>query len=81
MCLSGFCFGGWWLIPIVMMIFCMIICFLLFRCHGSRSCWVYFDKPVSHKDTETPIELLKKRYAMGELTSEEFGKIKRDIQN
>ena len=81
MCLSGFCFGGWWIVPIVLMIFLMIICFLLFRRHGFRLCMGYFDKLVGQKDTETPIELLKKRYAKGEITSEEFGKIKRDMQN
>jgi len=81
MCLLGFCFGGWWLIPIVMMIFCMVVCFLPFRRLGSRSCWGYFDKHVSQKDSETSMELLKKRYVKGEIASEEFEKIKRDIQN
>jgi len=45
------------------------------------SCGCYFDKPIGLKDTETPIEIIKKRYAKGEITSEEFEKIKRDIQN
>jgi len=65
----------------IVMIFCMIICFLPYRRHCFGSCWGYFDKSIGQNDIETPIELLKKRYAKGEITSQEFEKIKREIQN
>ncbi len=31
--------------------------------------------------TETPLEILKKRYAKGDITKEQFEQIKKDLQN
>jgi putative membrane protein len=33
-----------------------------------------------HKDSETPLDILKKRYAKGEISKEEFEAIKKDLE-
>ncbi|WP_407672316.1 SHOCT domain-containing protein [Noviherbaspirillum pedocola] len=39
------------------------------------------DRPASRfQNLETPLDILKKRYARGELTREEFEQMKQDIQ-
>jgi putative membrane protein len=45
----------------------------------------WFTRGVGSKDDgrlpgETPLEILKKRYARGEITKEEFEKIKKDLE-
>ena len=77
---TGFCFGGWWVIPIIMIIFCAAICFFFRRRNSGICCSDYPDRQEGRKNSESPLEVLKKRYANGEITSEEYEKIKRDIQ-
>ncbi len=38
------------------------------------------DKKISGDVTETPMNILKKRYAKGELTKEEFDRMKKDLE-
>nr|WKN38625.1 SHOCT domain-containing protein [Tunicatimonas sp. TK19036] len=45
--------------------------------------WIFltpWDLPGQRIRKETPLNLLKKRYAKGEITKEEFEEIKRDLQ-
>ncbi|UCH44483.1 MAG: SHOCT domain-containing protein [Nitrospiraceae bacterium] len=67
---------GWWIFPFLMIVVMLIICFLLFRRKGGMSSWCDFGE---QKDAETPLDILKKRYAKGEITKEEFEKIKKDL--
>ncbi len=64
-------FHWWWLIPVAM----MILCFLMMR---GRSCWVT-GWPRSRHESDSAREILDKRYALGELSKEEYEEKKKDI--
>ena len=67
---------GWWIFPLVMIVVMLIICFRLFGRRGGMSSWCGFGE---QKDAETPLDILKKRYAKGEISKEEFETIKKDL--
>ncbi len=64
-------FHWWWLIPIAM----MVLCFLVMR--GRGGCMVR--KYRSPRSGESAREILDKRYALGELSKEEYEEKKRAI--
>ena len=69
-----FGWGGWgmfpMIMPITMLIVALIIIYLLVGRGESQS-----------RDSESAIEILKKRYARGEITKEEFEQIRKDLEN
>ena len=70
--------SGGWLWMALMMIFAaaviVVVVFLLVRTF-------YENKTGSNQLTEPPLDIVKRRYAAGEITAEEFEKIKRDIES
>ncbi len=72
--------GGWWIIPVICMLL-MFFFFMMFRRGGFRPPWSQnSDRHHSEgKDSETAIDILKKRYAKGEITKEEFEQMKKDL--
>ena len=68
--------GGGWLWMALMMIFAavviVVVVFLLVRPF-------YENRASSNQLTESPLDIAKRRYAAGEITSEEFERIKRDL--
>jgi putative membrane protein len=76
---ENFGFGGWWIFPIICMI--VMFFFMMFRRGGIRPPWGQnSDRHQGEsKDSETPIDILKKRYAKGEITKEEFDQMKKDL--
>ena len=77
---ENFGMGGWWIIPVICMLL-MFFFFMMFRRGGFRPPWGQnSDRHHSEsKDSETPIDILKKRYAKGEITKEEFDQMKKDL--
>lgn len=80
-----FWWGGWWIFPIVMpvvmVIVMLIVLSFVFGQGGWRPPW-WWDarrRPPHDSDAETAIEILKKRYARGEITKEEFERMKQDL--
>ena len=75
------CFwGGMWVFPFGMLILMFIMAFLV--CGGGAR---RFFGHATHSfrgggSRETPLEILQRRYAMGEITKEEFERIRNDLQ-
>ncbi len=75
-----FGWGGMWMFPSFFIILMLVVIYLIFGRGGCRPPWqdsgrYYGEK----KDNETPLDILKKRYARGEISKEEFEQIKKDI--
>lgn len=73
--------SGMWIFPMIMMIVILLIVFGIFGRRGFRPPWMQ-DSDRHHRespDSETPLEILKKRYAKGEITKEEFDQMKKDL--
>ena len=74
-------FGWWWIVPVAM----IVLCFFMMRGRvGCMMCW-----PSSRRNTGTNAigasdsaqEILKKRYALGEISKEEYEDKRNDIEN
>ena len=82
-----FWWGGWWMFPVVMPLVMVVVLvamlYLVFGRGGFKPpWWSDADRPSSHpKDPETAIEVLKKRYAKGEITREELEQTRKDLLN
>ena len=74
-------FNGWIIFPIIMCIVMVIFFFLRSGRRGFKPPWMQGSDSDHHesKDSETPLEILKKRYAKGEITKEEFDQTKKDL--
>ncbi len=83
----GYFWLGWiWIIPffmpIVLLIVSLIVVHFMFDRGQFRPPWRHPDERwrADKEDSESAIEILKKRYAKGEITKDEFEQIKKDIQ-
>ena len=72
--------GGMWIFPVIMFAVMIIFFFVFFGRGGCRPPrW----GPKGHHreggETDSALEILKKRYAKGEITKQEFEQMKKDI--
>jgi putative membrane protein len=89
---SGMMQGGWWpgmwgIGPFMMIVPCFGVIMILFMAFfffpmmsdrgGPMSGMMDRSEPMSR----TPLEILKKRYASGEITKEEFDQMKKDLED
>lgn len=82
-----FGWGGWWIfptmMPLLMILVVVVMLYFLFGRGRPKPPWRNnSDRSSGHsRDSETDMEVLKKRYAKGEITREEFEQIKKDLQS
>ena len=73
--------GGMWGFPMSIFVIILVAVFLVvgWWCFGRP--WRRYSGAYDHKDreTETPLEILERRYAKGEVTKQEFEQIKKDL--
>ena len=69
--MMGYGYGGGFMWLILLIVIGILIYFVL---QASKS------KGFTGSTTETPLDILKKRYAKGEITKEEFDRMKADIE-
>lgn len=84
---ADFWSSGIWIFPIIMIIVLVIMVSvirpMMFGRGGPRPPWQ--DSGREHhgvresRDSETPLEILKTRYAKGEITKDEYEDMKRDL--
>jgi len=73
---ENFGMGGMWIFPFIMLGVILFVVFMVFGRRGYRPPW---DGKSNYRDEkeEKPLEILKKRYAKGEISKEEFEEMKR----
>jgi uncharacterized membrane protein len=76
-CLA-FGYGFWWIFPIIM-IAMIALCFFMMRGHaGSMMCGPGCGRTGSH--SESPLDILNRKYDQGEINMQEYEEKKKDIE-
>jgi len=72
--------GGMWIFPLIMLVVMLVVVFLIFGRGGvGPGCSPWHRPPRGGDAQERPLDILKRRYARGELSREEFETMKRDL--
>lgn len=71
---DGFFMGGMWFGWIFWIVIIVLVIYLIVRLTNQRG------GTSNSSANETPLDVLKKRYARGEISKEEFENMKRDLQ-
>lgn len=73
--------AGMWIFPMIMFVLIIIVIFLFTG--RRRGCWRSWSGPGRYYgeggESESALEILKRRYAKGEITKDEFEQMKKDI--
>lgn len=72
--------SGVWIFPTIGIIAMLFFMFMMFGRGGFRPPWQGPGRDRSEgRESETALDVLRKRYAKGEITKEDFDQMKRDL--
>jgi len=71
--------GGMWIFPMIMFVIMIIILFVFLGRWSRPPWWGPGEHHRESRESETALEILKKRYVKGEVTKEEFEQMKKDL--
>ena len=74
-CPGYFFGGGMFIFPVIMLVIMLAFIYLIFGRGDFRPPW-----QDSGRDSDNALDILRKRYARGEVSREEFEQMKRDLQ-
>jgi putative membrane protein len=77
--MTHFFWGDMWMFPVGMLIVMLIMAFVVCG-GGARRLWHAAYGIRAGGSRETPLEILQRRYATGEITKEEFERIRNDLR-
>lgn len=73
--------GGMFIFPIIMIVFMLFIVFMVFGRGDFRPPWRDSGQYTNTgRDSETALDILKKRYARGEISKDDFKQMKKDLE-
>ncbi len=73
-------FGMWWIFPVILILFMLIMMAIMMTRRGGFGPWGEpGGRAGEDRGPETALEILKKRYARGEITREEFEQLRSDL--
>ena len=78
-------FGPWCLFPLIGLVLIIVVLFLVFGprgpfAHFAGRGWGDTASRSEGRTGESPLDILKRRYAGGEITREQFEQMRRDIE-
>ena len=81
MCYGYFWGGGMWIFPIIMLVIMLAVIYIIFGRDRIASSWYYEDMNYRTNDTsDNALDILKQRYANGQINKEEFEEKKRFLK-
>ena len=76
-----FWMGGMWIFPVIMIVVFLTVIYFIFGRGNFRPPWMGSDVYHNSSNKESAEEILKKRYARGEISKIEFEQMKKDISD